>query len=744
MKKMKIRKSRKFFPALIILICFNIGLKSQSMLTIKGKVTDEKNNPIPYVNVFIKDTFIGAMTKNDGNFTFSTKKKGKIILIASMVGYKKYEKEFLVDTLGNSFIKIVLIKTTLTTDVVLVTSSSYGTEKKKGLVITKMDVITTPGGAADIFQSLKTLPGLTQVSESAELYVRGGDPGETITLLDQASLYHPYTYESSYGGLFSNLNTNTIKGMFFSSGGFSVKYGNALSGVLDLSTYDNLPTNRNYSFGLSLAGVSVSAATPIVSSKLGVSLNARQNFTEPIFWLNGNFREFTLLPRSSDADVSLTYKYSKTGRVKIFGSIANDKEGVNVHLPGYTNEFKLHSANNLFNLQLKDVIFNNTVIKTSLSRTFFKSKWRLGILDLNRKDVGLKFRLDTETIFSPLLKLFAGTEIENRKVKFEGVIPQKDYDLRNNAKGELLDATFDVTRTGGYVEIAISNLFGLEKLYLIAGTRLDYVAPLGLMWFDPRANIGYKITDKLTFTLGVGIFHQHPNPRFYSPADGNPALKPMRAVHLIASVNYKFLKNENFRIEFYNKKYSNLPLKDAVLNYNNNGFGFARGIDLMLKGKLFGIIDGWVSYGFINTKRYWLDFKKLTSSSFDITHNFALVAKYNITASFQVGINFKYATGRPFSPVVSSVYIPAQNIYKPVYGKKNSTRFPDYKRLDLRLTYLTRIFGKYFTVIYIEGLNIFNIKNIFGYSYNKDYSIRKPVSSYFGRRTIVFGIDVDI
>jgi len=156
------------------------------------------------------------------------------------------------------------------------------------------------------------------------------------------------------------------------------------------------------------------------------------------------------------------------------------------------------------------------------------------------------------------------------------------------------------------------------------------------------------------------------------------------------------------------------------------------------------LIDGWISYGFINTKRMWMDFDELTSSSFDITHNFTLIAKYNITQSFHIGINYKYATGRPFDPVIGSNYIPDLDIYEPVYGKKNSARYPTYQRLDLRLTYLTQLFKNYFTVFYVEGINILDINNIFGYSYDRDYSIRSRIDSYFGRRTVVFGTRITL
>ena len=732
----------KILPALLIIFFSASLLRSQS-ITISGNVSDENGQPLSYVNVFIKDSFDGAMSEEDGSFSFKTKKTGKIKLVASMIGYRKYEAEILIDTLKSQQIKIVLTNAAVTTNQVLVTASSYGTDKNNSVVMTSMDIITTPGGAADIFQSLKTLPGMTQVSESAELYVRGGDPGETITLLDQASFYHPYTFESAYGGLFSNINTGAIKGMYFSSGGFSAKYGNALSGVLEL-TSKNEPASHSLTLGISLANAAASFRTPLFNSKLGLRISGRHSFTKPIFWLNGGLDDFTVEPVSSDANINLTYKYSETGRIKLFGSIAGDKQGVNVKLPGYTDQFNGNSTNSLVNFQVTDILFSNTVIKTSLSKSAYMSNWKLGILDLTREDKGWKLRNDTETLLSSSIKLLAGFEVEYRKVNFLGTIPAQDYDLRKNADGELINANFSVTRTGAYSEIELSNLFGSPHFYIIGGIRGDIVSPLSLNWIDPRSTFGYRFNDKLTFTLGWGIFHQHPDARLYSSTDGNPALGAMKATHYITSIDYKFNKTDNFRIEAYYKDYQNLPLEDDVLNYNNNGYGFAKGIDIMLKGKLFGIINGWISYGIINTKRKWLDFENLSSSSFDITHNFTLIAKYNITQSFQVGINYKYATGRPFNPVVGSNFIPDFNIYEPLYGKKNSARYPTYQRLDLRLTYLTQLFNNYFTVIYIEGLNILNINNIFGYSYNKDYSQRYNIDSYFGRRTIVFGLQVDL
>ncbi len=713
-----------------------------TVTTISGIINDEAGNPLSYVNVFVLDSYDGTTTNEQGMFKFNTSVAGNAVLSVSLVGYEKHLQPVILN--GNLINETITLSSTfIETNDVVVTASSYGSEKEKGVVLTRMDIVTTPGGAADIFQALKTLPGITLVSESAELYVRGGDPNETITLIDQASINHPYTFESAYGGLFSNINTSSIKGMYFSSGGFSAKYGNALSGVLELET-KNEPSATLINLGLSLASADFIADLPIIENKFGVSFNVRESFTKPLFLVNGGIDEFTLVPRSRDVNLNAVYKISSTGRLKLFALLGEDNQGVNVSRPGYKDEFEGKSNSYFFNLQYSDIIGTKLLHKSSVSLSNFMSNWKLGILDLTRKDFNYKLRNDFELRVSSSIKLAFGFEAENRNAKYNGVIPSEDYDFRKEADGEVLNTKFRMSRYGGYLESEVSNLFGVKKVFSVAGIRYDNIPQLNTGWVDPRLSLGYKLTDNTTLSFGWGIFHQHADPRLYSQSDGNPELKPMRADHYILSFGHKFANNGSFRIEAYYKKYSNLPLEDETVNYNNDGYGFAKGIDFMLKGILFDVIDGWISYGIINTKRQWLNFENLTSSDFDITNNFTLIAKYMLTPSVQLGINYKYATGKPFTPIIAANYIETMNIFEPIYGVDNSNRLPDYHRLDFRVTYLTTLLDKYFCVFFVEAINILNIKNIFNYSYNFDYSVKSDVESFFGRRTIVFGTQINL
>ena len=57
---------------------------------ITGEVIDEKNNPIAFANVYIKDSFDGTSTDAKGEFSFETFETGEQVIIVSFVGFEKF------------------------------------------------------------------------------------------------------------------------------------------------------------------------------------------------------------------------------------------------------------------------------------------------------------------------------------------------------------------------------------------------------------------------------------------------------------------------------------------------------------------------------------------------------------------------------------------------------------------------------------------------------------------------------
>ena len=79
--------------------------------------------------------------------------------------------------------------------------------------------------------------------------------------------------------------------------------------------------------------------------------------------------------------------------------------------------------------------------------------------------------------------------------------------------------------------------------------------------------------------------------------------------------------------------------------------------------------------------------------------------------------------------------------YLPQYGAINSERLPRYERLDLTVTYLTRMAGSHSTVLFASAGNVLGRRNFFEYAYSADFSTRRPVTSATPR-VFYFGITV--
>lgn len=59
---------------------------------IKGKVTDSNNNPLPFVNVYIENTYKGTTTNNDGIYELSITDTGSYTIIFQYLGFKTLKR----------------------------------------------------------------------------------------------------------------------------------------------------------------------------------------------------------------------------------------------------------------------------------------------------------------------------------------------------------------------------------------------------------------------------------------------------------------------------------------------------------------------------------------------------------------------------------------------------------------------------------------------------------------------------
>jgi vitamin B12 transporter len=706
LKKVKIdirRISFVFFLPFVLL----------SNTVIQGRVTNKRKEALYGANVFLEGTLDGASADKDGNFRFVTEETGKYNLQVRMMGYETFRKEILFkgETIN---IEVKLKEEVLESEGVTVKASSFTTGEESGVTLTPLEVVMTPGAAADICWAIKSFPGVQQVEEGAGLFVRGGEITETKFILDGANVYHPYRYESPTGGFFGTFTPFLLKGTYFSSGGFGAEYGNALSGILYMESLD-LPSERSISLGVGLGALSVMGSIP-VSDNLGINFSGNHSNTKLMFDFNDVEDDFTEYPFSYDLNLNLAWRYSEKGRAKIFFFKEKDNVGVYLQDPTWGGNYYGTENSELYNFIIDHALSDNTFFKFNVSRTDFEKETEITIgeeavpdlLDLNETDEINQAKITFEKKTFMFLKL--GGSLKQRKSDFEGFVPSEEDTLDPSVPSNYYDREYKSYINSVFLE---ETSFFPYDLSLTSGIRFDYDSKSAKNAIDPRLSLSWKTTDKITLSFATGIFHQFYEPWRYDPDYGNPDLDPMEARHYIISGTWE---NDGgmIRVEGYYKDYEKLMREDDSLNFLSTGYGYARGIDFFVK-KSFGKIEGRVSYSHLKSKRNWMDYPGLFPPNFDITHNLSAVLNFNPVTFFQLAAKYIYATGKPFTPAGEDF---------------RSARLPSYWTLDLSASYLHSFFGNNLTVFYFAVNNVTNRNNILGY-YNGDRD--EPIESSYGR-----------
>ncbi len=707
---------------------------------IEGTVTDGRGEPMHYVNVQIVGTLEGTFTDREGCFRFITYRTGRFEVQATMMGCEPALTAVTAAPGDTVRILLVLRPTLIERETVVVAASAYTSgDEEEGVTMRPLEIITTPGAAADIFGAMQSFPGVVMVDEGSGLFVRGGDVSETVTLLDGATVVHPYRYESPTGGVFGTISPFLVSGTVFSTGGFSARYGNALSGVLVLESQD-LPDRQRLYLNLGLAAASVGIDYP-VSERLGLRFSGNRSTTDAMFRLNGQRDLFTRTPQGSDLNMNLVWRYSATGQIKLFAFTNDEEIGVRVREPSFDGIYRGSSRNTLANLSFRDTA-GRWLVRGSLSANRYRSRRTLGALDLDPADTTTKLRLDAEREMGRRTVLALGGEVERTASTFRGSVPAVPDMLDPAAAVIDLDEAYAGLRSGWYAEVSWT-LFG--RLAAAAGVRADHHSLANQTVVDPRLRFTWALAEGTDLCFATGIYHSFPVPYAFNPASGNPDLGSQRAGHVIAGLHHH---TELFqaRLEFYRKQYRGLAIEDDRFNLAGIGDGSARGIDLFCKYGAFLLtrFNGWVSYSYLRSRR--LQPRRLGEeivhesgpTPYDITHHLTLIGQYRLISYLSLGVSLRSATGRPVTPIAGAVPGSGGGWYLPVEGPVGSERLPPFLRVDTDLSFFWPFGNGHSAVFYLGISNLFDRSNVSGYEYSADYSERyERITRY--RRFIYFG-----
>jgi hypothetical protein len=731
---------------MVLLLPAKASGEAQAQAVVAGVIQDDAGAPLAMVNVQIEGTRDGDATDGHGRFVFSTRNLGKSVLRASLIGYEPVTITLTLSPRDSTFLRITMHEALLKLGEVEITGSAYTIgDDPNALNLRPLDIVTTAGAAADVLHAIQMLPGVVPVDEGAGLFVRGGDVGETTILLDQATVVHPYKFESATGGYFGTIPPFLLGETFFSSGGFPSRYGDALSGVLAMESL-NLPERFTASAGISLAAGSLGASIPIVANTLGARISCNKSFADAMLRMNGSRGTFETPPDGFDGNLNLIWKYSRDAQVKFINIVSSNRIGVRIGQPSFAGVYASRESNRLHNIQWTSPLAG-WIVKGSLSLNEFDTEQQIGNLHLKPSDISYKARFDAEGTVDERYRIFAGFECEKLTNTFEGTIPLNPMVLDPAGRTLILDEECHAVRAGAYAELETRIS---PRLAMNLGIRSDYHTLAREAVLDPRVSLRYDLAGDLHARVAWGIFHQFPRPYLFNGMTGDHPLTSGRSMHLIAGVEYA---NDlvQCRVEAFRKSYANLVLRTGLSQYGNMGDGVASGIDLFLKfgGFLQTPVSGWISYSYIHARR--LQARDLADriayenapSSFDITHNLTVVGKIQLIQLLSLGLTFRCATGVPTTPIVGAVPADGAGYFEPVQGPVNSERMPAFARLDATLAYFQPFGDAHSVTFYIGLTNVLDRPNPVRYEYSPDYAQRKLITTEY-HRFVYFGASLSL
>jgi vitamin B12 transporter len=712
--------------------CAAIALPARAQSTahvLRGAVSTATGAPIAGATLFLLESLDAAMSDANGRFALRTTALGTVTLVAKHIGFAPQSVEVPVDT--NSVVAITLVPQAATLVPITVQAGAYKAGNERGATLTAIEVVSTPGATADVARAMQTLPGVQNVDEGTGLFVRGGDVSETKVYLNNAVMLSPYNYETPTGNYTASVNPFLLDGIFFSSGGFGARYGNVLSGVADLRTAGR-PALSSVTGVAGLASAST-AADLALDHGLTVHATAARNDTRALFRLNGATRNYAPAPNGEDYSGSVIYNYSSTGEIKTFAIDRRSALGIGLSDPSFDGGYAADGHSTMTQAGWKDV-FGTIAPTVSVSYARARRNEGFGAFNLHTNESWSQAFAQTAWSPDDRYNFRIGGDVDWRDTRFVGSIPTSSSDVAPGARTNVFDSPVTGTRSGMFGEV---DWRALEDLRVIAGVRTDYSSLTRQRTADPRLSAAYKM-GQATLTAAVGEYHQVPDPIDVSIGIGKPGVGPESARQYVVGAQLGEA-GAVARIELYDKRYRDLvSLTRDSRTAVDGGTGDAHGADVFLKHQIWPYLSGRVSYSYVSSRRTDPDTRLMASAPFDITNSVALIADQSLPKGWSVSGAWRYATGKPFTPVADASLDPHRPVYTPRYGAPYSERMPPLQRVDLAVSRVTHL-GPSNQLVYFFSLdNVLDRENIYQYTYNAEYTQRIPIRSLF-KRSLYFG-----
>ena len=745
-------------------------------VTICGKVVDGFTGQ-PLEAIRVSDTHTATTTNKNGEFSIDTQIYSYIILQGPRYNIKTKK---VIELHSEGCTALRLYEETEALDEVTIVSDylTHGMEKKGdgSIEISPKDLRILPGLVEpDILQSSQLLPGVTSTSEGAsDLSIRGGSPDQNLILWDGIKIYN----SGHFFDQISAFNPYITESARIYRGGTSVRYGDRISGVIDIHSISKVPKTISVGVGANSTTIDANVQLPILNQKIALIVAGRksENRLYDTKFTNIENRVFqntkldpTIGNKEDFTNLDNTFEFYDTNAKLIWNVTPKDK----IQLSGIAMNNTLNFESELLDVETIDTVqttnyggsfswdktYNSRVSHSLVggyTNYFYKfSRNELNAIFDEQSISGQKNSVeDLSATYAMSFKLGDQVKLESGYQYTYNRVQLKE---NNDASSFFGLQNFDITDKLNTHNVFSEIVFDNTIVKVQTGLRANYFREIDEFFLEPRLFASFKVSKKLWINFSSEIksqvlrqSYQTSNTQLASVQNSwiisnrNPintsSIPLLTSSQLTSGLTYKN-KGFTFDMEYYLKKSGGLVTENennsSTINDNIyfEGESTTMGIDLLVK-KRFGKYKTWLSYSL--TENLFL-FPDIQEEEFygntDATHllNWSHTLQLG---GLEVGLSYNYRTGHPITPPIGA-RLRDNGEPEILFASQNSIRLPDYYRMNGSLLYTIDWFRNrnWQTKLGVSVQNFTNRQNLIGQTYTTD-QLREESDLTFG--------DVDI
>lgn len=764
---------------LFLSVCMALSVQARRIV-VYGRISDENGKPVELATVNEEHTFQSAMSNLKGEYEIRVSAPGDTVsLVFRMIGYET-RRRTLVSPSDTVRLDIMMQSVNYMFQDVEVSDTRRQTNGMQNINASGLRFNADPNGGS-VESIISTQAGVSSHNELSSQYsVRGGNFDENSVYVNGTEVLRPLLVRAGQQEGLSFINPDMVESISFSTGGFSVSYGDRMSSVLDI-TYRK-PKGFESVLSASLLGASAFIGTG--NDKFSFSGSVRYKTTgyllgtldtkgeyDPSFldyqtymsWTPNGKWEIGLI---GNAAVN-RYSFKPSDRSTSFGTSENP-HNFKVYYEGWEND-RFNTLFGALDIQRKSdahtLRFNLAAFESHESESFdiISQYW----LDESSNDgsamaVGTfmqhaRNRLKSDVIQASLRGTHStesfgtigwGLEYRHEKVSDR----MSEWEMRDSAGYTLpytqtgpmemiyslkSDRSIDNDRASAYLQDTWRFMIPGGLLSLNAGVRGTWWSWNDEFTFSPRLIAAYSPdwNENFTFRFSTGLYYQTP---FYKEikdtvrSDGayrvqlNRSIRSQRSLQFVLGGDYDFRvygRPFKFTTEIYYKKLDrlipyNLDNVRIVYYGENCAHGYAAGIDMKLYGEFVPGTPSWITFSLMKTEEKIAG--RWLPRPTDQLYNFSLYFTdfFPRREYWKMSLRCTLADGLPFGPTHSG-------------REKETFRAPAYKRVDIGLSYKIwdwqnhpHVYGKsgYFKDAWlgVDCFNLLGINNVNSYYWITD------------------------